>query len=651
MLKKYSRLIFSALLVFLVAQSSIAANRVELSTSYFPNPDKSRSLPFAQIYVGIIDLDPEIPANQKQISVLQESGAVTPVPQPLLTNAGGVPVYNDSPVSILVDGSYSLKVLDKGGSQVYYIPNTDAYVNNEDFVELSETVDTKVTKIDTIADLRTYTGYTGESVQVLGYYTNGDGGGGPIRVWKTGGSYTDNGGSVITPSGVPGPDAWVWEYSGPYNILHFGASPAQTPAINTPSIQACLDTGKTIYIPIGTFGINDELHIKTRDQIVYGDGLNSTINQTADNTNGFVIDNGTAAGVQISNMLITATGTTAGGSGIRSEYTGDMRFDKVVVTEFFNGFYIDTRTFVSTSDVTLTGCKAFSCTNAGFWIYNGTQIYLERCDALSNGKGFLVEIGSACHFTDCLSLSSTIHGFQIIGPTDWVWADKMECDNSGINGINVADVRGLFMSDSWSGSSGADGVVFQNTKQAQITNTISRFSEGHGWVLSGLSDSILSNCSAIENNRDVTTDRAGFLIGTGASSLSLNNCDASDYDGNRQKFGFQIAGTSTDIQIIGGRAKGNIGSNIVNTTSGITKIENIDGYKTYNTGNDSLPGGQTTVTIPHGLDITPDIIKVTLTSSAQGKNWFVNTITASSFNFNVDVAAGGAIDFRWDAGD
>lgn len=216
--------LINILVVFLLlAGSALATNRVELSTGYFPNPDKSRALPFAQIFVGIIDLDPEILANQKQISVLQESGAETPVPQPLLTNAGGVPVYNGSPVSILVDGPYSLKVLDKGGSQVYYIPNTDAYVNNEDFVS---GLQTKVTKIDTIADLRTHTGYTGESVQVLGYYTPGDGGGGPLRIWEEGagpGFYVDNSGSIIVPSGGDGSAAWVWDYIGGIYPEWYGA--------------------------------------------------------------------------------------------------------------------------------------------------------------------------------------------------------------------------------------------------------------------------------------------------------------------------------------------------------------------------------------------------------------------------------------------
>jgi len=198
MFKKYSRLIITALFVLLVAQSSIAANRVELSTGYFPNPDKSRALPFAKIYVGIVDLDPEILANQKQISVLQESGAETPVPQPLLTNKGGVPVYNGSPVTILVDGSYSLKVLDKGGSQVYYIPKN------------AEATDANIT-VGTISDLRNTAGdFENQSVQVLGYYTPGDGGGGPLRIWTEGaapGTYVDNGGSIIENG--DGSSAWV----------------------------------------------------------------------------------------------------------------------------------------------------------------------------------------------------------------------------------------------------------------------------------------------------------------------------------------------------------------------------------------------------------------------------------------------------------
>ena len=80
-----------------------------------------------------------------------------------------------------------------------------------------------VKQITTIAELRTYTGFTGASCQVLGYYAAGDGGGGPVRIWGTAGGYTDNGGSVIVPTGGDGSGAWIWEHTGVVDVEWFGA--------------------------------------------------------------------------------------------------------------------------------------------------------------------------------------------------------------------------------------------------------------------------------------------------------------------------------------------------------------------------------------------------------------------------------------------
>lgn len=133
-------------------------NRVNLSVEYFANPSIGRALSLADIYVGEVGLDPKIPANQKTISVLQEDGTTVAVAQPITTSAGGCPLYLGSPVTILVEGAYSLRVDDNTGAQVYYVPENGTPM-------LSESV------VESIADLRavTYTPVDGSVVSVLGY--------------------------------------------------------------------------------------------------------------------------------------------------------------------------------------------------------------------------------------------------------------------------------------------------------------------------------------------------------------------------------------------------------------------------------------------------------------------------------------------------
>lgn len=96
---------------------------IDFPILYIPDPVKGRPLFAGQIFVGEPDLDPEIVINQKQLNVIEENGTVVPVAQPFILSAGGVPVYNGSPVRLDVDGNYSIKILNKLGAQVYYIEN------------------------------------------------------------------------------------------------------------------------------------------------------------------------------------------------------------------------------------------------------------------------------------------------------------------------------------------------------------------------------------------------------------------------------------------------------------------------------------------------------------------------------------------------
>lgn len=90
---------------------------------YIPDPDLGRPLFAGKIYVGQPDTDPTIPANQKQLRVVQEDGTLVNISQPMVLSSGGVPVYDGSPVRLDVEGDYSLKILSRLDSQVYYISN------------------------------------------------------------------------------------------------------------------------------------------------------------------------------------------------------------------------------------------------------------------------------------------------------------------------------------------------------------------------------------------------------------------------------------------------------------------------------------------------------------------------------------------------
>jgi len=101
----------------------MARSRIILGTEYFPDWRVGRPLALADIYIGDVDLDPEVLANRKTVYVIQEDGtevSIPPASQPLVTGAGGTVLYLGAPVQLQTDDAYSIKILDSTGAQVYY---------------------------------------------------------------------------------------------------------------------------------------------------------------------------------------------------------------------------------------------------------------------------------------------------------------------------------------------------------------------------------------------------------------------------------------------------------------------------------------------------------------------------------------------------
>ncbi|MGL5280331.1 MAG: phage tailspike protein [Plesiomonas shigelloides] len=76
-----------------------------------------------EVWCGLVDKDPLIPANQVQVYLVNEDGSRTPVPQPIDINSGGFLVYNGNPAKFVTDTNHSLLVRDSLKAQVWYEPN------------------------------------------------------------------------------------------------------------------------------------------------------------------------------------------------------------------------------------------------------------------------------------------------------------------------------------------------------------------------------------------------------------------------------------------------------------------------------------------------------------------------------------------------
>jgi hypothetical protein len=118
----------------------------------------------------------------------------------------------------------------------------------------SQTSGTSFT-VDTVADLRNTQPIANSNFSVLGYYAEGDEGGGDFY-WDPTNTQTDNGGTIIAGNGIT-TGRWIRRVEGHHiNVRWFGAKGDGT-TNDSPFLQAAINTfqstGATILIPAGTF--------------------------------------------------------------------------------------------------------------------------------------------------------------------------------------------------------------------------------------------------------------------------------------------------------------------------------------------------------------------------------------------------------------
>lgn len=125
----------------------------------------------------------------------------------------------------------------------------------------------------------------GETRNLLGYYTAGDGGGQQVY-WSASSSATANEGSVFLPTGHVGNGRWLSVDTNVIGVKHFGAKGdwnGSTGTDDTTSIQATINAlidttnGGRVHIPKGLYKITSTLTItNSQGFLVCGDGETST---------------------------------------------------------------------------------------------------------------------------------------------------------------------------------------------------------------------------------------------------------------------------------------------------------------------------------------------------------------------------------------
>jgi len=181
---------------------------------------------------------------------------------------------------------------------------------------------TVVYTVATIAALKALTTFY-TTVEVLGYTTAGDGGGGLFQ-WNSSDATADNTGTIIIPNSAPGTGRWnrIPGTGSVFNVKTFGAvgdrANDDAPAINATLAWARLQArpgtlnqvGGRVYLPKGRYLIKSTISVVEGD-IIEGDpsGLDSDPLATASSGTNIVVSTTLAGGGAWNNSVaITVTG-------------------------------------------------------------------------------------------------------------------------------------------------------------------------------------------------------------------------------------------------------------------------------------------------------------------------------------------------------
>ncbi len=537
--------------------------------------------------------------------------------------------------------------------------------------------------VDTIQDLRDFpvsnANKIPEYVSVRGYYAIGDGGGGPDRYWVSGaapGTYVDNGGSIIVPSGGDGSRAWLFDVSRGVNVRDFGAKGDYTITDDTASIQAAIDAidvsgvsgGGTVVFPPGKYRYTN----LTTDQDVtnaidlIGIG-GATLVKTGSTGIGVLIRGKTGArrdGCSIRGLSFEQSVAQVSGSTIKileCDHTDlsmidiESAYNPILVQDSFdthihnsvylrNSVFCDiltTGTYVGASciDTYISGVTGEgvlgNATKIGLLIDNGTSgLYVSDSDFIHGVHGVAtMNSGTSSLIPEFLFFS------QVLGDSTEgsAWNFPYPC-------------KGLFLTSCWGATAknSKHGFEFTAETGATLTNCVAIGNYGHGvriapsggeiyimWgIFSGNSLSAANTFDGIRvdgtvSNLMISDARCGNISGLGggtqaygisiqpgvADVLSITNCNLT---GNGTG-SLQDASTATNK-----RKQGNLGYNPVGYLAAA-----------------AVPASLTAYQNPFGIDCAVYIVGgiVTVIEVNVGTGWVATGVVAG----HVQVSANAQI--------
>ncbi|MDE8793925.1 phage tailspike protein [Citrobacter freundii] len=419
--------------------SDITANVViSMPSQLFTMARSFKAVANGKIYIGQIDTDPTIPANQIQVYLENEDGSLVPMAQPIIINAGGYPVYNGQIAKFVTVQGHSMAVYDAYGVQQFYFPNLLKYDPDQLEQRLYSSVGFNYIGEASYADIRSQS-LSVSKILCYGRENIFDGGRGVFCVDNSDTTSPDNDGTILVDSIGR---RWKRQYVGAVYAKWFGVK-ANGIDDDTISSNNATKTLQHVIFPTGTIPISSPIIFGTQTiegEGTYPNGKYGTIFQCLGDHAAFEHSpTGYQPGGILRNFWINyqsgkPTITTGNAKGVNFG-TSDASIDpetnnaskfiieNVIVIGAYYGFYDVTSTYL----MEYRNCWAWDC-YIGFVKDLGTTIKYSSCYSLNCYGSWRIRFCHCPTFENC-----AYDGTSIIGSIVPFYAGS--CPGLTINGM------------------------------------------------------------------------------------------------------------------------------------------------------------------------------------------------------------------------
>jgi parallel beta-helix repeat protein len=333
------------------------------------------------LYIGANGADPQ---TSPQACFWDAAGTI-PATQPIPIS-GGYPMRLGTPAQVFTALTYSMRVRDRLGVQVFYVASVTPGATTRDgiFENLADAIAAVIPVA--VRDV---------GVTALGYYMAQDGGGA---------SYKYVAAEPAHPGKFQSADGAWWELAElVVTPLMLGAK-ADGATDDTSAFQDALDVGRPVYVPATTtyYEISSPLTVGTAGQTVYGSGAASRIVQTGINADASVFFTSQPR-VEFRDLNVTP-GTT------------------VAATVQGYGFAVS-----GTNRALITGCRVSGMRRGGVLIYNSNN-----CIVDAN-----IFVDSVVPNDRSVPQSDTGYDVNVLGTSSYNTVSNNQCISGCGMGINV----------------------------------------------------------------------------------------------------------------------------------------------------------------------------------------------------------------------